>query len=90
MGSSTSFHGTGFDSAGAVVAGGSAAGVLHDPLPAVLMEQLDYILLYRWFVGLGWMMRCGTTRCSARTATRLLEAAVAAKFLAAVLAPTHK
>ena len=25
-----------------------------------LMEQLDYNLLFRWFVGLGWTTRCGT------------------------------
>src|SRR2546421_10074909 len=35
----------------------------------LLMEQLNYNLLYRWFVGWGWTMRCGTTRCSPRTAT---------------------
>src|SRR6059058_4315318 len=35
----------------------------------LLMEQLNYNLLYRWFVGLGVDERCGTTRCSRRTAT---------------------
>jgi transposase len=25
-----------------------------------LMEQLDYNLLFRWFVGCRWMPRCGT------------------------------
>ncbi len=35
----------------------------------LLMEQLDYNLLFRWFVGLGWTTRFGTTRCSARIAS---------------------
>jgi transposase len=33
-----------------------------------LIEQLDYNLLYRWFVGLGVTSRCGCRRCSRRTA----------------------
>jgi transposase len=33
-----------------------------------LMEQLDDNLLFRWFVGCRWMLRCGTPRCSPRTA----------------------
>src|SRR5688572_14175628 len=51
----------------------------------LLMEQLDYNLLYRWFVGLGiddpvWHPTAFTTNRD-----RLLEGEVAAKFLAAVL-----
>src|SRR5262245_25868374 len=51
----------------------------------LLMEQLDYNLLYRWFVGLGiddpvWHPTAFTTNRD-----RLLEGDVAAKFLAAVL-----
>ena len=34
-----------------------------------LMERLEYDLLFRWFVGLASMTRCGTTRPSRRTAT---------------------
>ncbi len=34
----------------------------------LLVEQIDYNLLFRWFVGLAWTMRCGTMRCSPRTA----------------------
>src|SRR5262245_4361022 len=34
-----------------------------------LMEQLDYNLLYRWFVGLSPTTRSGTRACSRRTAT---------------------
>src|SRR5882757_4187737 len=37
-----------------------------------LMEQLDYNLLYRWFVGLG-VSRCGCRRCSRRTAIGCLR-----------------
>jgi hypothetical protein len=53
------------DSTRTVAAGAGAAGVLHDPLRALLlqafytirseaqlMEQLHYNLLYRWFAGL--------------------------------------
>ena len=32
-----------------------------------LMEQLDYNLLFRWFVGWAWMRRCGIPRPSPRT-----------------------
>jgi transposase len=51
----------------------------------LLMEQLDYNLLFRWFVGLGiddlvWHPTAFTTNRD-----RLLQGAVAAKFLAAVL-----
>jgi transposase len=34
-----------------------------------LMEQLNYNLLYRWFVGLGSTSRCGCEQCSPRTAS---------------------
>ena len=51
----------------------------------LLIEQLDYNLLFRWFVGLGiddpvWHPTAFTTNRD-----RLLEGEVAAKFLAAVL-----
>jgi transposase len=51
----------------------------------LLMDQLDYNLLFRWFVGLGiddpvWHPTAFTTNRD-----RLLEGEVAAKFLAAVL-----
>ena len=51
----------------------------------LLMEQLDYNLLFRWFVGLGiddpvWHPTAFTTNRD-----RLLEGEVAANFLAAVL-----
>jgi transposase len=34
-----------------------------------LMERLEFDLLFRWFVGLGMMMRCGIRRCSRIIAT---------------------
>ena len=33
------------------------------------MERLEFDLLFRWFVGLGWMSRCGIIRAFRRTAT---------------------
>jgi transposase len=52
----------------------------------LLMEQLDYNLLYRWFVGLGVDDAVWDHSVFSKNRDRLLEADVAAKFLAAVLA----
>jgi len=49
-----------------------------------LMEQLDYNLLFRWFVGLGSMTRSGT-RPRSPNRDRLLAGDVAAAFFEAVL-----
>jgi transposase len=35
----------------------------------LLMERLEYDLLFRWFVGIGVTTQPGTIRCSRRTAT---------------------
>jgi transposase len=35
----------------------------------LLMEEMDYNLLFRWFVGLNADDGCGTRPCSLRTAT---------------------
>ena len=35
----------------------------------LLMEEMDYNLLFRWFVGLKRTTRCGTRPCSPRIAT---------------------
>jgi transposase len=51
-----------------------------------LMEQLDYNLLYRWFVGLGVDDAVWDHSTFSKNRDRLLDADVAAKFLAAVLA----
>ena len=50
------------------------------------MEQLNYNLLYRWFVGLGVDDAVWDHSVFSKNRDRLLEADVAAKFLAAVLA----
>ena len=52
----------------------------------LLMEQLDYNLLYRWFVGLGVDDAVWNHSVFSKNRDRLLEADVAAKFLSAVLA----
>ena len=50
-----------------------------------LMEQIDYNLLFRWFVGLGVDDPVWDHSTFSKNRDRLLEAEVAAKFLAAVL-----
>ena len=55
----------------------------------LMIEQLDYNLLFRWFVGLGiddpvWHPTAFTTNRD-----RLLQGEVAAKFLAAILSHAH-
>jgi transposase len=52
----------------------------------LLMEQLDYNLLYRWFVGLGVDDAVWDHSVFSKNRDRLLEADVAAKFLSSVLA----
>jgi transposase len=52
-----------------------------------LMEQLDYNLLFRWFVGLGVDDPVWAVTVFTKNRDRLLEGAIAAKFLRAVLAP---
>jgi transposase len=51
-----------------------------------LMEQLDYNLLFRWFVGLGIDDSVWDHSTYSKNRDRLLEADVAKKFLKAVLA----
>src|SRR5262245_66032251 len=50
------------------------------------MEQLHYNLLYRWFVGLGVDDRVWVPTVFTKNRDRLLEAEVARKFLAVLLA----
>ena len=50
------------------------------------MEQLHYNLLYRWFVGLGVDDRVWVPTVFTKNRDRLLEAEVARKFLAELLA----
>jgi transposase len=51
-----------------------------------LMAQLDYNLLFRWFVGLGVDDPVWDVTVFTKNRDRLLEGAIAAKFLRAVLA----
>ena len=50
------------------------------------MEQLDYNLLFRWFVGLGIDDPVWDHSTYSKNRDRLLEADVARKFLKAILA----
>ena len=50
-----------------------------------LMERLDFDLLFRWFVGLGIDDEVWDHSVFSKNRDRLLEAEIAAKFLAAVL-----
>jgi transposase len=50
-----------------------------------LMERLDFDLLFRWFVGLGVDDEVWDHSVFSKNRDRLLEAEIAAKFLAAVL-----
>ena len=53
------------------------------------MEQLHYNLLYRWFIGLGVDDQVWVTTVFTKNRDRLLEAEVARKFLAELLARTE-
>ncbi len=52
----------------------------------LLMEWLEYDLLFRWFVGIGVDNRAWDHSTFSKNRDRLLEGDIAAKFLAAVLA----
>ena len=54
-----------------------------------LMEQLDYNLLFRWFVGLGVDEPVWDVTVFTKNRDRLLEGEIAAKFFAAVLGPAR-
>ena len=49
------------------------------------MERLDFDLLFRWFVGLGTDDEVWDHSVFSKNQDRLLEAEIAAKFLAAIL-----
>ena len=50
-----------------------------------LMEQLDYNLLFRWFVGLGMDAPMWDVTVFTKNRERLVEGEIASKFMAAVL-----
>ena len=80
-------RGPAVDPAGAAAAGPSVAGVLHGALGAQLMEQLDYNLLFRWFVGLSADDPVWDATVFWKNRDRLLDGDIAAKFMASVLNP---
>jgi len=49
------------------------------------MEQLDYNLLFRWFVGLGMDAPIWDVTVFTKNRERLVESEIASKFMAAVL-----
>ena len=51
----------------------------------LLIEQMEYNLLFRWFVGLGFSERVWDASSFAKNRERLLDAEVAALFFAAVV-----
>ena len=53
----------------------------------LLMEQLDYNLLFRWFVGLGMDDAVWTPTTFTKNRERLLAGDIARQFFAAVLGP---
>ena len=55
-----------------------------------LMEQLDYNLLFRWFVGLSMDAPVWDATVFSKNRDRLLDGDVAAKFLVAVVAQARK
>ncbi len=55
-----------------------------------LMEQLDYSLLYRWFVGLGLDAPVWVPTVFSKNRDRLLDGDVAQAFFAAVLAEANR
>ena len=61
----------------ASVAGAAAAGVLTIRSERQLMEQLQYNMLYRWFVGLGVDDPVWVPTVFSKNRDRLLEAEVA-------------
>src|SRR5258707_7435632 len=56
----------------------------------MLMEQLDYNLLFRWFVGLGMDDAVWVPTVFTKNRERLLEGDIATQFLARVLAQAEK
>jgi transposase len=51
----------------------------------LLMEEIDYSILYRWFVGLNLDERVWDATTFTKNRDRLLEAAVAKEFLVQVV-----
>jgi transposase-like protein DUF772 len=77
-------HGPCLDRAGVYAAGASVAGVYSIRSERQLVEQLDYNLLFRWFVGLGMDDAVWNDAVFSKNRGRLLNSEVAQQFFAAV------
>ena len=73
------------DRAGATVARLAAAGAVHHPLGTVLMQQISYNMLFRWFIGLSMDAPVWDVTVFTRNRDRLLRGGFARRFLAAIL-----
>ena len=82
--SAVRLHRATLDSTGASFASLAAAGALHRS-ERLLMEQLDYNLLFRWFVGLNLDDRVWDATVFSKNRDRLLEGDIAEAFFAQVL-----
>src|SRR6476661_65144 len=67
------------------LSGAVAAGLLHGASERQLMEQLDYNLLFRWFVGLSIDDPVWDATVFCKNRDRLLDGDIAARFFVAVL-----
>jgi hypothetical protein len=77
-------HGTAVDCARKVVAGLAAAGVLHGA-ERLLMEELNYNLLFRWFVELSMDDPVWDASTFSKNRDRLLKKKMAKRFFQEVL-----
>ena len=73
------------DSAGEAVAGAVVADALFGARERLLMEEIDYSILFRWFVGLNLDEKVWDATTFTKNRDRLLEAVVAKEFLAQVV-----
>ena len=74
------------DSAGEVAAGAVAAALYSIRSERLLMEEIDYSVLFRWFVGLNLDEEVWDATTFTKNRDRLLQADVAKEFLAQVVA----
>ena len=73
------------DSAGAVAAGAVDSVALYGRSERLLMEEIDYSVLYRWFVGLGMDDPIWSPTTFSKNRDRLLESDIASAFFDGVL-----
>src|SRR5207249_9196769 len=73
------------DSPRAIASRSAVAGLLSVRSELQLMEQLDYNLLFRWFVGLSVDAKVWDETVFTKNRERLIEGDIARKFMTAVL-----